>query len=259
MAFDGGLQELNPAQREAALFGVPPAGPLVPGPPLLVIAGAGSGKTSTLAHRVAHLILRGADPDRIALLTFTRRAAEAMVRRAERICAATLGGEAPVAGRLRWAGTFHAIGARLLREHADAIGLDPGFTILDRGDAADLLDLVRDELRLAGGGERRFPQKGTCLAIYSYAVNAQAPLEAVLRGRRSPGAATGPASSSACSRPMSRPSSARGCSTTTTCCCGGSGCSARRSWPGPWATGSTTCWSTSTRTPTPSRPRSCAG
>ena len=128
MALDGGLPELNAAQREAALFGVPEIGPLVPAPPLLVIAGAGTGKTSTLAHRVAHLILRGADPDRVLLLTFTRRAAEAMVRRAERICAATLGGCTPFAGRLRWAGTFHAIGARLLREHADAVGLDPAFT-----------------------------------------------------------------------------------------------------------------------------------
>ena len=177
---DGGLPELNAAQREAVLHGLPEAGPLVPGPPLLVIAGAGTGKTSTLAHRVAQLVLKGADPERVLLLTFTRRAAEAMARRAERICAATLGGGAPVAGRLAWAGTFHAVGARLLREHADAVGLDPGFTILDRADAADLMDLVRDELRLGERG-RRFPQKGTCLAVYSHAVNAQAPLAAVLR------------------------------------------------------------------------------
>ena len=88
--------------------------------------------------------------------------------------------DAGFAGRLEWAGTFHAVGARLLRDYADAIGLDPGFTILDRGDAADLIDLVRDELGLART-DRRFPQKATCLAIYSYAVNAQAPLERVLR------------------------------------------------------------------------------
>ena len=95
--------------------------------------------------------------------------------------------------RLQWAGTFHAVGARLLRDYADAIGLDPGFTILDRGDAADLLDLVRDELGLART-DRRFPKKGTCLAIYSYAVNAQAPLDVGAARRRSPGARSGPAS-----------------------------------------------------------------
>ncbi len=174
------LDELNPAQRAAVLHGLPMEGPVRPGPPLLIVAGAGSGKTSTLAHRVAHLVLKGAAPERILLLTFTRRAAEAMVRRAERICARALGTDGGFAGQLAWAGTFHAVGARLLRHHAEAIGLDPGFTILDRGDAADLLDLVRDELRLART-ERRFPQKATCLAVYSYAVNAQRPLAAVLR------------------------------------------------------------------------------
>ena len=118
--------------------------------------------------------------ERILLLTFTRRAAETMVARAERICAAALGEGSGFAGRLHWAGTFHAVGARLLREHADSIGLAPGFTILDRGDAADLLDMARHELGLART-DRRFPQKGTCLAIYSYAVNAPAPLDRVLR------------------------------------------------------------------------------
>ena len=180
MSAEPHLDELNPAQRAAVLHGLPEAGPLPPGPPLLIIAGAGSGKTATLAHRVAHLVLKGADPGRLLLLTFTRRAAEAMVRRAERICGQALGSDAAFAGRLEWAGTFHGIGARLLRHYADAIGLDPGFTILDRGDAADLIDLVRDELALSRT-DRRFPQKGTCLAIYSYAVNAQAPLDRVLQ------------------------------------------------------------------------------
>jgi DNA helicase-2/ATP-dependent DNA helicase PcrA len=174
------LADLNPAQREAVLAGVPAAAPLTPGPPLLIVAGAGTGKTTTLAHRVAHLLLQGADPRRVLLLTFTRRAAEAMVRRADRICGAALGSGEGFTGRLEWAGTFHAIGARLLRDFAPAVGLDPSFTILDRGDAADLIDLVRDELGLART-DRRFPQKGTCLAAYSYAVNAQLPLEAVLR------------------------------------------------------------------------------
>ena len=180
MAADGNPEELNAAQREAALFGLGSGSALPPGPPMLIVAGAGTGKTNTLAHRVAHLILRGTDPERILLLTFTRRAAAAMARRAERICAARLGNDGALGDRLAWAGTFHAVGARLLRDYADAIGLDPGFTILDRADAADLLDLVRDELGLART-DRRFPKKGTCLAIYSYAVNAQTPLDGLLR------------------------------------------------------------------------------
>ncbi|MGH6917093.1 MAG: UvrD-helicase domain-containing protein, partial [Geminicoccaceae bacterium] len=134
---------LNPAQRAAVTFGVPGEGRLEPGPPLLVIAGAGSGKTNTLAHRVAHLILNGADPRRILLLTFTRRAADAMIRRAEQICDQIRSGAVPYGASL-WSGTFHAIGARLLRLYAEPIGLDPGFTVLDRSDAADLIDLVRD-------------------------------------------------------------------------------------------------------------------
>jgi DNA helicase II / ATP-dependent DNA helicase PcrA len=170
---------LNPAQRAAVTYGVPADGRLEPGPPLLVIAGAGSGKTNTLAHRVAHLILHGADPRRILLLTFTRRAAEAMIRRAEQICEQVRNGAVPYGASL-WSGTFHAIGARLLRLYAEQIGLDPGFTVLDRSDAADLIDLVRDEQGLSQT-DRRFPRKATCLAIYSYAVNAQQHLDVILR------------------------------------------------------------------------------
>jgi DNA helicase-2/ATP-dependent DNA helicase PcrA len=172
---------LNPAQNDAAGFAIPGSdgGALVPGPPLLIIAGAGAGKTRTLAHRVARLVARGADPARILLLTFSRRAAEAMTRQAEAICGELLAGRSTWNGRLPWSGTFHSIGARLLREYADATGLDPAFTVLDRGDAADLLDLVRDDLGLSEK-DRRFPKKGTCLAIYSYATNAQAPLADVL-------------------------------------------------------------------------------
>ena len=171
---------LNPAQRAAVTFGVPAEGRVEPGPPLLVIAGAGSGKTSTLAHRVAHMILHGADPRRILLLTFTRRAAETMIRRAEQICAAMRGGTAIAYGASLWSGTFHAVSARLLRLYAEQIGLDPSFTVLDRSDSADLVDLVRDEQGLSQKN-RRFPRKATCLAIYSYAVNAQQPLDRVLR------------------------------------------------------------------------------
>lgn len=171
------LDELNPAQRAAATFGIPEGGPALPAPPLLIVAGAGTGKTGTLAHRTAHLVLNGADPRRILLLTFSRRAAEALARRAARICGLALGTEMPL--ELDWAGTFHAIGARLLRLYAPTIGLDPTFTILDRGDAADLIDLVRDELGLART-DRRFPRKATCLAIYSHAVSTQRPLDRVL-------------------------------------------------------------------------------
>ncbi|TIT02241.1 ATP-dependent helicase [Mesorhizobium sp.] len=148
--------------------------------PLLVIAGAGSGKTSTLAHRVAHLIVRGADPRRILLMTFSRRAASEMAKRVERIAGEVLGRDASViTDALTWAGTFHGIGARLLRDYALEIGLDPAFTIHDREDSADLMNLARHELGFSKT-ENRFPTKGTCLAIYSRSVNAQAPLGEVL-------------------------------------------------------------------------------
>src|SRR6185369_3842362 len=113
------------------------------GGPLLVIAGAGSGKTNTLAHRVAHLVVSGVDPRRILLLTFSRRAAAEMARRVQRISAGVLGPRSgTTAGGLTWSGTFHGIGARLLREYAHQIALDPAFTIHDREDSADLMNLV---------------------------------------------------------------------------------------------------------------------
>ena len=174
------LDELNPAQHAAVTFGIQDSTPARTTPPLLVIAGAGSGKTKTLAHRVAHLILNGADPRRILLLTFARRMAAEMTRRVEYICARALAGRAVPARSIEWSGTFHAVGARLLRMQAQSIGLDPGFSILDRGDAADLMDLVRDELGLSQA-KGRFPKKATCLAIYSYAVNAQVPLHTALQ------------------------------------------------------------------------------
>lgn len=174
------LAELNVEQRRAAEHGVVARGANV-APPLLVIAGAGSGKTSTLAHRVAHLIVNGADPSRILLLTFSRRAAVEMGRRAQHIVTGALGETAPGARRsLPWSGTFHAIGARILRLHASSIGLNPGFTIHDREDTADLLNLVRHELGLSEK-DKRFPLKATCLSIYSRATNAAEPLDAVLR------------------------------------------------------------------------------
>ncbi|MBX3704724.1 MAG: ATP-dependent helicase [Steroidobacteraceae bacterium] len=169
------LDGLNPEQRAAAGFGEPGPDGRFDSPPLLIVAGAGTGKTATLAHRVAHLVMQGVDPMRILLLTFSRRAAQEMTRRAERLVAAARPG--PV--RLPWAGTFHAIGARLLREYADRVGLEASFGILDRGDAADLVDVVRHELGLSST-RQRFPRKDTCLAIYSQRVNSGRPLERVL-------------------------------------------------------------------------------
>jgi DNA helicase-2/ATP-dependent DNA helicase PcrA len=172
------LEGLNPEQRRAVEHGVGRDSTV--GPPLLVIPGAGSGKTNTLAHRVAHLIVNGADPRRILLMTFSRRAATEMTRRVERIARKVLGDNSSVfSGALSWAGTFHGIGARLLREYSERIGLDPAFTIHDREDSADLMNLVRHEQGFSKT-ERRFPTKGTCLAIYSRCVNAETPLEDVL-------------------------------------------------------------------------------
>jgi DNA helicase-2/ATP-dependent DNA helicase PcrA len=170
------LASLNPEQRRAAEYGI--AGPdAACRGPLLIIAGAGSGKTQTLAHRVAHLIGHGADPSRILLLTFSRRAAKEMERRVERILNKT---QITSHVSIAWSGTFHAIGARLLREFAHSIGLDPAFTIHDRGDSEDLMNLVRHQLGLSEQ-EQRFPQKATCLSIYSKAVNSGQALDAVLK------------------------------------------------------------------------------
>ena len=172
------LGTLNAAQRLAAEYGEPVARQGFTAGPLLVIAGAGTGKTMTLAHRVAHLLVNGVSPERILLLTFTRRAAQEMTRRVESIVrAATRDGiSAPLpAGGLPWSGTFHSIANRLLRRFTHNLGLDPGFSVLDRGDAADIMDVVRHELNFTRTA-RRFPKKDTCLAIYSRCVNTQLPL-----------------------------------------------------------------------------------
>ncbi|HJV96107.1 MAG TPA: ATP-dependent helicase, partial [Albitalea sp.] len=166
------FETLNEQQRAAVEHG---------SEPLLVIAGAGSGKTLTLASRVAHLVLSGADPQRLLLLTFSRRAALEMERRVGRVLHQALrfkSTQRPPA--LRWAGTFHSVGARLLRDYAGRIGLAENFTILDRADAEDLLGLARHELGF-GATKNRFPLKGTCLAIYSRVVNSQATLADVLQ------------------------------------------------------------------------------
>jgi len=168
------LKGLNKEQRRAVRHG---------DGPLLVIAGAGTGKTKTLVHRVAHLIERGHDPARILLLTFTRRAAHEMLRRVDpllrRLGRSRAGKNHQPASRKLWGGTFHATAARLLRIYGKAIGLDPSFTIHDRGDSEDLIDVLRTELELAKE-DKRFPKKGTCMAIYSHCVNSQRPLDEVL-------------------------------------------------------------------------------
>ena len=166
------LGELNPPQREAACHGPSP---------LLIVAGAGTGKTTTLAHRVAWLIHEGTDPSRILLLTFTRRASAEMLRRVEAILRQLEGGRggtAPGSTRV-WGGTFHSIATRLLRRFGRMIELPSEFSILDRGDSEDLMASLRNELGLGETG-RRFPKKGTCAAIYSRVVNTQTSLREVI-------------------------------------------------------------------------------
>jgi len=166
------LASLNSAQYDAVTHG---------GSPLLIVAGAGTGKTTTLAHRVAWHLANGTDPRRILLLTFTRRAAQEMTRRVDGILRRLRGDGARLpGGGAVWSGTFHAMGTRLLRLHGASISLDPGFTILDRGDSEDLMGVVRSQLGLSRT-DRRFPQKGTCMDIYSRTVNSQRPLADVLR------------------------------------------------------------------------------
>jgi DNA helicase II / ATP-dependent DNA helicase PcrA len=167
---DSHLVSLNPEQRDAVEHGIAP---------LLIIAGAGTGKTKTLAHRVTHLIVQGV----------SRRAAEEMIRRVRAIASDVLPEKARLlVDALIWSGTFHAIGTRLLREYADLISLDRAFTIHDREDSADLMNLLRHDLGLAKI-DRRF---GISL-----------------------GAPSGKANSKDCSPTMSRPSNGKTCSTMT--------------------------------------------
>ncbi len=176
------LASLNAAQRQAASHGRSQSDGLFTAGPLLVIAGAGTGKTMTLAHRVAHLVMQGVSPERILLLTFTRRAAQEMTRRVEAIVRKSMNASQTsisLQGVLPWSGTFHSIANRLLRRYAHNVGLDVSFSVLDRGDSADLMDVVRHQLQLSRKS-RRFPKKDTCLAIYSRCVNTQKPLRASL-------------------------------------------------------------------------------
>jgi DNA helicase II / ATP-dependent DNA helicase PcrA len=172
------LESLNPQQRQAATHGT--GDTATDTRPLLVIAGAGSGKTNTLAHRVANLIRHGAEPQRMMLLTFSRRAAQEMERRVSGVLQQALGLAGTQPPALPWSGTFHGIGARLLREYAPRIGLEENFTIHDRGDAEDLMGLVRHEIGFSDA-KKRFPLKGTCLGIYSRVLNTCDPLPLVLQ------------------------------------------------------------------------------
>jgi DNA helicase II / ATP-dependent DNA helicase PcrA len=184
MAAASHLDGLNSAQRRAVTHGEALGESGWRSGPLLIIAGAGTGKTSTLAHRVAQLVVHGVDPSRLLLLTFTCRAALEMRRRVHTIVREalgdTLGSKAQaVLTRLQWAGTFHSIGNRLLRHYARHLKLDASFTVIDRADSADLLDELRTELGLAEKAQR-FPRKDTCLAIYSWRVNTQTSLRDTL-------------------------------------------------------------------------------
>ena len=155
--------DLNLEQRAAAEFG---------DGPLLIVAGAGTGKTRTLVYRVAHLIERGVRAERILLLTFTRRAAREMLGRVERLVGS---GGSRVHG-----GTFHATAHRLLRAYGERAGIAKNFSILDQGDAEDLMGIARNAL---GHGERksRFPKKETLQFVYSRHVNTEISVDDILR------------------------------------------------------------------------------
>lgn len=160
-AWDEGLDD---AQVAAATHGETP---------LVVIAGAGTGKTRTLTSRVAWLLDRGTPPERILLLTFTRRAADDMLARAAALVGAAPGARRPSGG------TFHAVAHRFIAAYAGSLGLSQGFTVLDLAEAADAMDLLRGRFGLAGTGVR-LPRSATLVEVYGRCVNTQRPLHEVL-------------------------------------------------------------------------------
>ena len=174
------FESLNSQQHLAATHGRFSPGCIESGP-VLIIAGAGTGKTTTLAHRTAFLLIKGVEAERILMLTFSRRAAREMTDRAINVTARhqakRRSGNIPV--KLEWSGTFHSVANRLLRMYAPRIGLDSGFSILDQADSADLMDLLRHEYGFTRVG-RRFPKKTTCLGIYSQCINRQIDLTTAL-------------------------------------------------------------------------------
>jgi DNA helicase-2/ATP-dependent DNA helicase PcrA len=163
---DKWLEKLNPQQKSAVTHG---------NGPLLIIAGAGTGKTNTLAYRVSYLLAQKVPPERILLLTFTRRAADEMLKRSSSIGVV----ESSLSGRV-WGGTFHCVANRLLRIYSQSAGLSPNFTIMDRSDSEDYINVIRNELNLFTK-EQRFPRKSTCLSIYSRRVNGNEDLETILK------------------------------------------------------------------------------
>jgi len=132
--------------------------------PLLIVAGAGTGKTRTLVARLARLLGSDVAPERLLLVTFSRRAADEMIRRLAPLVGAAVARQVP-------SGTFHAVAYRLLREHAEPLGLGEGFTVIDQGDGADLMHLARQEVIARNGASstedrrRRFPRKDTLVSI----------------------------------------------------------------------------------------------
>ncbi len=165
LADDRPLPDLTDEQRRAVTHD---------GGSLLIIAGAGTGKTTTLSARLAHLVANGVPPERIMLLTFSRRSATELLSRAEQWA-----GHDQLRGA--WGGTFHAVANRLLRRHGRAVGIDPDFTLLDQGDQADLLALVRDELSTDAAPQRRRARKELLAGALSRVVNTRQPLDLVLR------------------------------------------------------------------------------
>jgi DNA helicase-2/ATP-dependent DNA helicase PcrA len=143
--------------------------------PLLVIAGAGSGKTRTLTWRVARLLHEGLQPDALLLLTFTNKAAQEMLRRVEEV--------ARLETRQIWGGTFHHVAHRILREHAPVLGYAKGYSILDREDARDVMSAAIADCGMAVGA-RRFPKADVVVDLVSMAVNTQTPLLDVVADRR---------------------------------------------------------------------------
>jgi len=172
----GSSNFLNANQIAAVRYGIENTNQL--SPPLLVLAGAGTGKTNTIAYRTAELILNGVSPDRILLLTFARRAASELSSRANLIVRQQQNKRSGNISnaKLSWLGTFHSIANRLLRANASAIGLASDFVIMDRSDSADLIDLIRHDLKYSSL-KKRFPKKNTCLNIYSRCINSQKKIE----------------------------------------------------------------------------------
>ena len=166
------LAGLNAQQEAVARFD---------GGPLRVLAGAGTGKTTALTGRVAALIDSGVVPERVLLLTFTRRAAAAMLTRTTALLSRGGRHRARVPGKVI-GGTFHSVAHRTLRRHSAQLGLPAGFSVLDPSDSADLIDMIRDDVVSGNAAKRRFPRKATLIDLYSRAVNTDAALGDVIRG-----------------------------------------------------------------------------